>query len=55
MCLRMIKLEFYVPWVLEDTQDVKEVEELLRKVKSFPKTDVKKFVIDEDGETDLWS
>jgi len=51
----MLKLEFYVPRALEDTQDVKEVEELLKKVKSSLKINVKKLVIDEDGEEDLKS
>ncbi|HIP25220.1 MAG TPA: hypothetical protein EYG81_01965 [Archaeoglobus profundus] len=51
----MLKLEFYVPRALEDTEDVKEVEELLGKVKDSLKIDVKKFVIDENGEKDLKS
>ena len=51
----MLKLEFYVPRALEDTQDVKEVEELLKKVKNSLKINVKKLVIDEDGEEDLKS
>ncbi|MHA1238400.1 MAG: hypothetical protein ACTSSJ_04030 [Candidatus Odinarchaeia archaeon] len=51
----MLKPEFYVPRALEDTQDVKEVEELLRKLKDSLKIDVKKFVIDENGEEDLKS
>ena len=51
----MLKLEFYVPRALEDTQDVKEVEELLKEVKSSLKINVKKLVIDEDGEEDLKS
>ena len=49
----MLKLEFYVPRALEDTEDVKEVEELLGKVKDSLKIDVKKFVIDENGKKDL--
>ncbi len=55
MVFRMLKLEFYVPRALEDTQDVKEVEELLKKVKNSLKINVKKLVIDEDGEEDLKS
>ena len=55
MVFKMLKLEFYVPRALEDTQDVKEVEELLRKVKSSVKINVKKLVIDENGEEDLKS
>ena len=51
----MLKLEFYVPRALEDTPDVKEIEELLKKVKSFLKINVKKIVIDENGEEDLKS
>lgn len=52
---KMLKLEFYVPCGLEDTQDVKEVEELLRKVGETLKINAKKFVIDENGEKDLKS
>lgn len=51
----MLKLEFYVPRALKDTQDVKEVEELLKKVKSSLKINVKKLVIDKDGEEELKS
>jgi len=51
----MLELEFYVPRALEDTQDVKEVEELLKEVKSSLKINVKRLVIDEDGEEDLKS
>ena len=51
----MLKLEFYVPRALEDAQDVKEVEELLKKVRSSLKINVKKLVIDENGEEDLKS
>jgi hypothetical protein len=50
MVFEMLRLEFYVPRALEDTQDVKKVEELLRRVKDSLKIDVKKFVIDENGE-----
>lgn len=49
----MLKLEFYVPRALEDTQDVNEVEELLKKVKNSLKINLKKFVIDENEEEDL--
>ena len=52
---KMLKLEFYVPRALENTQNVKEVEELLKKVKSSLKMNVKKIVIDEDGEKNLKS
>ena len=55
MVFKMLKLEFYVPRSLEDTQDVKEVEELLRNVRNSLKINVKKFVIDEKGEEDLKS
>lgn len=55
MVFKMLKLEFYVPRALEGTQDVKEVDELLKKVKSSLKINVKKLVIDEDGEEDLKS
>jgi len=55
MVFKMLKLEFYVPRALEDTQDVKEVEELLKKVKNSLKINVKKLVIDEDEEEDLKS
>ena len=55
MTSKMLKLEFYVPRALEDTEDVKEVEELLKKVKNSLKINVKKLVIDEDGEEDLKS
>ena len=55
MVFKMLKLEFYVPHTLEDTRDVKEVEELLKKVKNSLKINVKKFVIDEDGEEALKS
>ncbi len=51
----MLRLEFYVPRALEDTQDVRDVEELLKKVKSSFSVKVKKLVIDEDGEEDLKS
>ena len=51
----MLKLEFYVPRALEETPDVKEIEELLNKVKSSLNINVKKFVIDESGEKDLKS
>jgi len=51
----MFKFEFYVPRALEDTQDAEEIEELLKKVKSSLKINVKKLVIDEDGEEDLKS
>ncbi len=51
----MLKLGFYVPRALEDAQDVKEVEELLKKVRSSLKINVKKLVIDENGEEDLKS
>ncbi len=51
----MLRLEFYVPRALEGTQDVKDVEELLKKVKSSFNVKVKKLVIDEDGEEDLKS
>ena len=55
MVFRMLKLEFYVPRALEETPDVKEIEELLNKVKSSLNINVKKFVIDESGEKDLKS
>ena len=55
MMFRMPKLEFYVPRALEDTQNVKEVEELLKRVRRFLKINVKMFVIDENGEEDLKS
>ena len=55
MVFKMLKLEFYVPRALEDTQDVKEVEELLKKVKNSLKIKVEKLVIDEDGEDNLKS
>jgi len=55
MVFKMFKFEFYVPRVLEDTQDAEEIEELLKKVKSSLKINVKKLVIDEDGEEDLKS
>jgi len=48
----MLKLEFYAPRALED---VKKIEELLNKVKSSLKINVKKFVIDKSGEEDLKS
>lgn len=51
----MLKLEFYVPRDLEETPDVKEIEELLKKVKSSLNVDVKKYIIDENGEEDLKS
>lgn len=55
MVFKMLKLEFYVPCALEETPDVKEVEELLKKVKSSLNVNVKKFVIDKKGEEDLKS
>ena len=51
----MLRLEFYVPRSLENTQDVREIEELLEKVKDSLKIDVKKFIIDENGEKNLKS
>jgi len=54
MVFKMFKFEFYVPRALE-TQDAEEIEELLKKVKSSLKINVKKLVIDEDGEEDLKS
>jgi len=53
--VRMLRLEFYVPRGLRDTDSVKEVEELLEKVRSSLNLDVKEFVIDEDGEKELKS
>lgn len=52
---RTLKLEFYVPRALEGGQDVKEVEELLRKIEDSLKIGVKKLVIDKNGEEDLKS
>ena len=49
----MLRLEFYIPRALQDSQDVKEVEELLRKVRNSLKIVVKKFIIDGNGEEDL--
>lgn len=51
----MLRLEFYVPRGLQDTQDVKEVEELLEKIKNSLKINVKKIIIDENGEEELKS
>ncbi|WP_144433163.1 hypothetical protein [Thermococcus sp. 2319x1] len=55
MVFKMLKLEFYVPRALEETPDVKEIEELLNEVKSSLNINVQKFVIDESGEEDLKS
>ncbi len=52
MVFRMLKLEFYVPRALENTSDVKEIEESLKKVKSSLNVDVRKYIIDENGEED---
>lgn len=51
----MLKMEFYIPRALENTQDVKEVRELLREVKNTLKINVKKFIIDENKEEELKS
>ena len=51
----MLKLELYVPQVLENKEDVKEVGMPLEEVKSSLGVDVEKFVIDESGEADLRS
>lgn len=55
MVLKMLRLEFYVPRAFEETPYVKEIEKLLKKVKSSPNVNVKKFVIDKKGEEDLKS
>jgi len=53
--MEMLRLEFYIPRGLRDTDSVKKVEELLEKVRSSLNLDVKEFIIDEDGERELKS
>ncbi|RLG21055.1 hypothetical protein DRN74_03380 [Candidatus Micrarchaeota archaeon] len=49
----MLRFEFYIPRALEDSDEVREIEDLLNEVKTKLKVSVKKFVIDEKGEDDL--
>jgi len=45
-----IRLEFYIPNNLEDTEDIKKRKEILRKVKDSLKTEMKKLVVVEKEE-----
>ena len=53
MVVRMLRFKFYIPRALEDSDEVREIEDLLNEVKTKLKVSVKKFVIDEKGEDDL--
>jgi predicted XRE-type DNA-binding protein len=51
----MLKLQIYVPRALENIVDVKEIEELLKRVNFSLAVEVKKFVVEENREEDLKS
>jgi len=51
----MLRLEFYIPRGLEEDDDVKEIEMLLKKIESTLNINVKRFVIDKNEERDLKS
>ena len=51
----MLRLEFYIPRGLEDSEEVREIDNLLNKIKTKFKLNVKRLIINEKDEDNLKS